>query len=1317
MDLDSPLEAMQRGWHRNARNIEFKGFKGDKRPQNIVGTTPMFSDLPSGNNVCIGRYFDEKNNNLYWFNYNSAGSNAIYVINIKTFVVATVIQDGINTNGIILGFDPNVTINSIDIIYGDPNTGDLLWWIDSQGRPSMLNIQQYLGLLPLTNPAYTNIKRGYIDVAKSPLRMAPKASYINVFTNPDGTPLSVNLLQNKLFQFRIRPMFDNFNKSVFGQPSEVPLPFQSSTQLTAQPVTSNSGILVYFPTGDVDVKRIELWVRIASDSNVSDWQLIYSFDKTVLAIPSNSIYQYTFFNNTPLTSGSIEEINQIHDYVPPKTNCGKIINGDTQMYGGITEGYPNPSINASISSTLANTSVNSAPGMLFFAAQGSYDSNGSGNQLVLYLTGAGSATNSVPYQNTVYTVDAIDNIGNSIKFTYSAGSVTSIPTILAGLEAAAIVKGFTFVSSTSNSVTLQFSPTYTLYGQTYIVPLSQIGSTAMFAYPYQLHNVYCIIYFDDKGVTMPGASLFLNNSFNTGLDLNSNNIPQNAITIRSAPPSDAKYYTIGRGVNSPGQLGWVSNQTFLNTDLNTGQQYVYIGISNMPVYDSEIEASTPVVKYDFAPGDRIQFLQRFPVGYPTNPGSALSLINNYPITSVEDDPLINGIIQQGSFIKFPYPTNDIGANFNFGADNFQNYQIIIVNEISEAAATNQIYYEYGRIFSIGNYGLSNPYHIGNQQTQLPDLSQPAIIIDNSGDYFRKQRIVPSGNVYYITILPFESATNTTAISATIPPSEVTGAPITNSQYTIANQTLRNASTWPPYSANDQIFWNDTANPVTLRFNGSFNFWTSKTGTLSVFLAIVNSSGPEITPNQLISNFSFSEPTGGAYQSYTINIDSELSIPPNTKIWVAYQFTSANGGTYTESYSGWTLFMQIVNPITITTIEPSFNDQYNIVFNSNGRPFAYDQDAATVFYGNKRRFSLAYQAETEINNTNRFYAENYDLDTKEFGDIVRMWLGPGKNLLIGQNKRIGIIGIYSKFIKNNDGQTQLVISDSIITKDNIQYYEFPFGLQDQPDCIIEYGYATYFYDVISGSLLRLSQDGIVDIGLEFKAQTWAGNTLPGYYAAAANSYAPGGKVKVFGTYHKKEHSNPEVLFVAQQGIGVSGDILAFDEKDNGFTSFRDGNYDQIICCGNQLFSWASGVLSIHNNTTTFSNYNGIQYYPSISHVFNDKTEFKKVFNTLGYDSNQIWEAFNVGDISTSLFSPESNLQQISQLIAQDFIVNEGRTFAALLRDANSQSNPILALLDGDFLRGVYALVKLTYRGSKSAYLHNPFLTYNLSPRNY
>lgn len=94
-------------------------------------------------------------------------------------------------------------------------------------------------------------------------------------------------------------------------------------------------------------------------------------------------------------------------------------------------------------------------------------------------------------------------------------------------------------------------------------------------------------------------------------------------------------------------------------------------------------------------------------------------------------------------------------------------------------------------------------------------------------------------------------------------------------------------------------------------------------------------------------------------------------------------------------------------------------------------------------------------------------------------------------------------------------------------------------------------------------------------------------------------------------------------------------------------------------------------------------------------------------------NKIWAAIAIGDISTSFFDPQSNLQQISQLIVQDYSQEEGENVAALLYDANSGTNATLALNQGAYLKGFWMQITLTAPDNGFNFLYLPFVKWETS----
>lgn len=298
-----------------------------------------------GENKCVGAFSDEFRNVIYAFICNSDNNDEIIEIDPATGIITPVFKNLLWTNNVdVTLFEPWIKIHSIDIIHRPDDEGDLLFWVQSNTRPRKINIAKA--------KAY-NTPDGYPDpilidytlvAKKAPI--APTFSisvpfvygYFSDFTRP------VNNLRGHLFQFQIRFVYDDYEKSVWSGWGnyDIPIvPFEPGRD--SDPVINN-GIYVGIPTGDYQVKKIEIGVRQNIESQWSDTYLVETLDKEAKGISDNIIYAYPFYNDTVGVLQLPAETNQVWDFVPTIAGCQALANGNTLVYGDITEGlkFPGP---------------------------------------------------------------------------------------------------------------------------------------------------------------------------------------------------------------------------------------------------------------------------------------------------------------------------------------------------------------------------------------------------------------------------------------------------------------------------------------------------------------------------------------------------------------------------------------------------------------------------------------------------------------------------------------------------------------------------------------------------------------------------------------------------------------------------------------------------------------------------------------------------------------------------------------------------------------------------------------------------------------
>jgi hypothetical protein len=1295
LNKDDSSDILPASHHNDAQNIIFRGNGNDMTAENLPGTRLVSNTLPAGTNQTIGHLYDSVNNRIFYFNYNSGGAHGIYIYNTQVNTFQTLIQVGVNTVGDVLGFTAS-PITSINIIYGDPTDGDILYFLDTLGRPTKLNVQRYLA------GTYTSIKRSYLDVAKMPPSSPISAAY------GADTTTNTNNLQNGLFQFIYRYVYDDDEKSVWSTGSEIPLPYMPNNDGTiANAKYLNNYISLYLPTGDVNVKSVEIAFRETKDGATSDYNLISSFVKSDLGINSNDVYKYNFYKSGVYTFIDKAEQLLLFDYVPLQANAQELLNGSTLIYGGIKEGYSNVTLNASISQSSDSLRLYSCRNGLLFGAEQTGN-----NTIKIFVDGTiGSSAGTLAsiYDSAgggvIFNVNCTDSSNANLSFTFTATNNT-ISALLSGLSAAAIVKGFTtsisgnFLTITKTGVLLSsVSPQYNF------ASLTNNNWEVIYSLYTNASYQYGIVYYDENGKTngvntLPALKLgtnangYYSNPYNQSLTWRQ-------LTITNTPPTWARYYQVVRTNNltyGDKALYWVSNAAFSDKDVNVNQKYAYIRIDNIFEYNISIKATDGVVGYTYTPGDRVKFIKRY-----NSTGAVAQDVSgsnyDYPIISLEANPTMNGISKEGSYLKISYPASDIGSGIAFdGSADFQNYQIFIYNPAATKSASEQTYFEFGE-----KYNIINGYHGGNFQNQTS--SQSAIIYFSDGDVFYRNRDIIISPTYEIQsrgssgdagdATPNSYSDAFVTLFAGDNSTDITSPTNYSIGHTIKQIAGLAVGSYPTFSGSAEYnYYNKSAVAYNVKFKFSFSTWLlDKTGTgaMRIYVKLYNAS--TATSVQILNNIPLKDS-----EVSNINVDATVKVPAGYKATLI--FTRDGTRTYNICVSPFVLAITPLNTVNITINDPSFSDVYKLESNSNSRPLIVDINAKQAYYSTLVRYSQAYEQGTSINGTNRFYYLDFDNYDKKFGDIIRMKLH-NRDLRIYQYKKCGVVPVYSTQTLNQDGTNNLIASSKIINP--IRYYDGDFGIGNQPTSLATSGFADYFADPVKGYFLRLSQDGITPISQLYKMQSFVGNNLPNYLTSRA--YAGGGIAKILGVYHFSKDRDGEFISVLQPGTGLSsGYTLAFNEARNCYTSFYSFNPESILNFENNLASFKNGQLYIHDSSTR-NNFYGTQYSSSITFVFNKDNIIKKTFDYLTLDATAYWTSPTMGDITTSL-------GQSSNLVTSDYEIHEGLYHGALQRDNNSLGG----IINGDYLKGTWLQTKLSNSGTNLVYLSGLYLGYQLSNRN-
>src|SRR6185503_516761 len=311
---------------------------------NITGNRFVPYNKPAGTNVTIGAKADVLRNRVFEFNWNSNGYHSIVIFDVATRIRTKLIENLTDSNNVdVLQFTLLNKIIHVDIIYRDVSEGDLLFWTDGNISPRKLNVKH------IQDGIYTTIEVPFIELAKQP----PRNPIIAVYGS-DSTRNS-NSLRKKLVMATYRYSYDDFEKSTFTTYSKIPLPVGYYGSDNDIDNAKNNFITLTVETGNENVTDIEIAVRFNIDSVWGNFVQVISLNKAQLGIASNITYQYLFYNDAIYPPLLVEEVTQLHDWVPQKAKSQVCGNGNTIELAAITEGYDNyPISELDVTMTVAN---------------------------------------------------------------------------------------------------------------------------------------------------------------------------------------------------------------------------------------------------------------------------------------------------------------------------------------------------------------------------------------------------------------------------------------------------------------------------------------------------------------------------------------------------------------------------------------------------------------------------------------------------------------------------------------------------------------------------------------------------------------------------------------------------------------------------------------------------------------------------------------------------------------------------------------------------------------------------------------------------
>ena len=730
MDADSSPYQLAHNAYIDGQNITRDAVTSnqDKIISNIVGNRLVnYTYHAGGTSVTIGAFSFQLRNTIIEFAWHPTGYHSIIEYNNTTRVRTKIFENLTDSGGVdILGFTQFGKITSVDVYPRPATEGDLIAFLDSLGRPTIINIQNFKAGL------YTPVTRDIIDFCRVAPLFAPATVYAN------DTTRRTNNTRNKLFRFKQRWVFNDNEKSVCSPISELSYPLNVLDDTYTSVVTNNNVINCVFHSGAKNVKKVEILMSyVDRTNNWSDFVLVESYDKAANGIGNDIDFSYSFYNDSTYAPISITESIQLYSYIPDLANAMIFPNGNVALFGGITEGY-----NLDLVPNVVNTVLDVAAGS---------GGGGQGN-LSVVLT---SNTNYLGFQKMIYVFSGIPAVGTSISIKvkrFSDGAEIqingSLPYVtIAGdtsdsiishffttlSQVAAIHSGSSELTLTINRTTYEdFTGTSTRSQVTIVAPSTSLLPNPIPTWLWGTKRKIAIAYFDQHGKT--------NGILYTG-EINFQAYRDDVAGLVYIPSINTKIYHVPPIWAYSYQFLFNKDQTqyifWASVDVNTSEtDYIYFDVTNFGLNASKNPTTSTVLSYSFKEGDRIRLIKA--IGTTTYFNDTFDAA----VVGLVAEPKISGVTQTGkTFLKIKKTAPFSNATFT---PNNHYYLLQIYRPVQQSAnKANEVFFEFGQGYPILNPGTNTRIHGGQVTNQSTDYSIPAEFNFSKGDSYFRSRSVPT----------------------------------------------------------------------------------------------------------------------------------------------------------------------------------------------------------------------------------------------------------------------------------------------------------------------------------------------------------------------------------------------------------------------------------------------------------------------------------------------------------------------------------------------------------------------------------------------
>lgn len=1014
MDLDSSLYDVAKGYYLDALNITKNDISAnhDLAATNVIGNRLVTYTYPTGRGKYIGLFPFQLRNTVIGFRWNVFGFHGVYEYSHTTRIITKIFENLTDSDDIdILGFTENGKITSVNVYPRDE--GDLLYFLDSLGRPTEMDIAIFKA------GTYIPVTRAIIDKAKKPPLAPPNVVYDN------DTSTRSNDLRNKLFRFKYRWIYDDFEKSTFSPISVVPLPVSILSDVYTNVITNNNVIQMTLNSGDKNAKAVEIGMSFVEKTNIwSDFQSVIVIDKSTLSFRSSTEVVTNDVGSEAIVSfkGSVAVDTVINIYL-------------TLLSSGVQ------TLIATYTTVLGDTPTTVAAALVLSLISFGISTNqgSTGSQLYIFF-------NDSLYSFALVDIIATDVNVDNIDFPFSFYNDSTYPDI----DINQSIQLFDYVPDYANA---QDMPNGNVLAYGGITEGYNKDTTED-----AIITVGTIAAGNGGSVGSLNAVLTRNNIVTQSgnnyqrMDYTFSGIPAvgTVIQLKVKRQSDhtevvgATYTTIAADTANSVALG------LFDTTANPGIFWYHPG-NNIARFDIRHTI------YEFMPNGTYSQL----IITPPTTATATNSIATWPWSTsrniarvyFDEKGKTNGVLYTDKVIFPAYAENGsqqpLLPFINYKINDIPPIWAYSMQFLFTKDGTDYKVWESNGVQIETEYIYFDVTSFTTNATKKPTTAQVDSYTFQDGDRLRiwRDTNIP-GTVFADTFdSAIEGLVNTPTINGVVTPVGSLFIKIKNiAPFTGVIVTTKNYVLYI-YRPTQQ-----TANPANQVYYEFGSQWPIIDPTLS----IRRHSG-QVT-------------------------DQVVGVTP-----AEYNFYE--GDTY---FRARTIAITDTGYATFNVIDRNFVDFYISAVNSiDGRPNLIDINARRQYYSTLVRFGQAYQANTNINGLNRFYAQNFDEYDYNFGDIIRI-KARDRYLKIFQKFKIGVVPLYSQLTKDPNGNQISVVTDKLLNP--IQYRIGNFGLI-APESLASWHFADYGCDTNTGDIWRDSNDGVLSISKLYKTDSWAIRELP------------------------------------------------------------------------------------------------------------------------------------------------------------------------------------------------------------------------------